>query len=239
MSTKIYYGMKSNKTLLEVIKELDAFRDRHCLSGYMEIFDPVAIFSKGGRETVEIIKKNGGDESCVILFAFEDYTLAIPYFDDFFITAARRNFEKCVEWLTQETSFFEYGYWDNSDKPEEVSDDEWDQRCDAWEFLGYRPIKFYGLTYTLSDYTDFIAKGAKQMNKLIIDVHTRDVVRIVYQLKRLKSTGEISYSKYRECPECSQIFVETKMTEEQMDEWLYKKKSVQDYIGVVRVATQS
>ena len=77
------------------------------------------------------------------------------------------------------------------------------------------------------------------MNKLIIDVHTRDVVRIVYQLKRLKSTGEISYSKYRECPECSQIFVETKMTEEQMDEWLYKKKSVQDYIGVVRVATQS
>ena len=71
------------------------------------------------------------------------------------------------------------------------------------------------------------------MNKLIIDVHTRDVVRIVYQLKRLKSTGEISYAEYRECQECSQILIETKMTEEQMDEWLYKTKSIPDYIGVV------
>ncbi|NCD12900.1 MAG: hypothetical protein EOL93_10150 [Epsilonproteobacteria bacterium] len=71
------------------------------------------------------------------------------------------------------------------------------------------------------------------MNKLIIDVHTRDVVRIVYQLKRLKSIGEVSYAEYKECPECSQIVIETKMTEEQMDEWLYKTKSIPDYIGVV------
>ncbi|NCD12899.1 MAG: hypothetical protein EOL93_10145 [Epsilonproteobacteria bacterium] len=161
MSTKIYYGMKSNKTILEVIKELDAFRDKYVFSGSMDLFDPAKIFSKDGRETIEIVKKNGGGESYVILFAFEDYTLAIPYFDDFFITAARRNFEKCFEWFMQETSFFEYGYWDNTDKPEEVSDDEWDQRCDVWEFLGYKPIKFYGLIYTLSDYTNFIAKVSR------------------------------------------------------------------------------
>lgn len=71
------------------------------------------------------------------------------------------------------------------------------------------------------------------MNNLIIDVYTKDGKKILNTLKKLKSTEEIGLYQYRWCPECSQIKIKTKLTEDQMDRLLYDRKDIPNYIGVV------
>ena len=64
--------------------------------------------------------------------------------------------ESCLELLKGETSFCDYGYWDNVDKDESISDEEWDERCKSWSFIEYKPLKYYGVGFLLSSETDFV-----------------------------------------------------------------------------------
>lgn len=69
--------------------------------------------------------------------------------------------------------------------------------------------------------------------RLIIDAYTKNTPGIVRALKKLKTTNVIYSSRYMFCPECTAIYIDTTLTEEQMDEVLYRRKDTHGYIGVV------
>lgn len=70
------------------------------------------------------------------------------------------------------------------------------------------------------------------INKFIIDVETFDIKRIIRRLKRLKSTIEVTNGgQYVLEPDSSQIWIDTLLTEDQLDHWLWK--TGMEYIGVI------
>jgi hypothetical protein len=71
--------------------------------------------------------------------------------------------------------------------------------------------------------------------KFIIDHYTYDYKKTLYALNRLKSTTAKFNGVYNYCPECCQLLVETDKTEEELDHWLWSRKTVGDYIGVVAI----
>lgn len=80
-----------------------------------------------------------------------------------------------------------------------------------------------------------IAKAIKETKAFIIDVQTCDAKATFRRLEKLKSTEYIrDNGMYCHCNECSQIYIETTMTEEELDHWLWATKGV-NYIGVVSV----
>lgn len=75
----------------------------------------------------------------------------------------------------------------------------------------------------------------KELHAFIIDVQTRDAKATFRRLEKLKSTDYIrDNGMYCHCNEASQIYIETTMTEEELDHWLLATKGV-NYIGVVSV----
>ena len=160
MSTKLYYGLKSNKTIIEVVEELQTFREKYIFSGKFAFLDAKKLYTNEGYEYLELMKKRGNGESVIQLFPFKDYTLAYPFFDEYFLLGASNEgvngYESCLELLKDETSFYDYGYWDNVDQDESVSDEEWDERCKSWSFIEYKPLKYYGVGFLLSSETDFV-----------------------------------------------------------------------------------
>lgn len=49
-------------------------------------------------------------------------------------------------------SEFEYSYWNNTDRPKELSEDEWDDRKETWDrLLGYNSPKVSGLLMTVME----------------------------------------------------------------------------------------
>lgn len=74
-------------------------------------------------------------------------------------------------------------------------------------------------------------KGAIMPN-YIIDTKTKEHKLIIRRLKHLKSTCYIQDNgQYNNCPECSQLSVESTLSEDELDNWLYENNL--DYIGVV------
>lgn len=65
-----------------------------------------------------------------------------------------------------------------------------------------------------------------------IDVRTAHVCKLVSRLKRLKSTASAEHGGvYREDLSYSQVHIDTTMTEDELDAWLYAGKGI-DYVGV-------
>lgn len=80
-----------------------------------------------------------------------------------------------------------------------------------------------------------ISKAIKETKAFIIDVQTCDAKATFRRLEKLKSTVFIrDNGAYCHCNECSQIYIETLLTEEELDHWLWATKGV-NYIGVVSV----
>jgi hypothetical protein len=70
------------------------------------------------------------------------------------------------------------------------------------------------------------------MNALGIDVDTSGKREIIRRLARLKSVHSVEDGgMYREDRSYSQIHVVTTMTEDELDDWLYKYSPC-DYVGV-------
>lgn len=61
----------------------------------------------------------------------------------------------------------EYGYWNNTDQPEGVSDREWNQREKAWSFLNVPADE--GLSIDLPTKTYFVGEWAYDQIKSLID----------------------------------------------------------------------
>lgn len=70
------------------------------------------------------------------------------------------------------------------------------------------------------------------MNKLGIDVATRDVKKLMKNLERLKTTEEvIDGGMYHQDRAISQIHLTTKWDEEKLEEWLYRVAHGCEYVG--------
>lgn len=75
----------------------------------------------------------------------------------------------------------------------------------------------------------------KELHAFVIDTETSTHKAAFRRLERLKSTKFIrDNGMYCHCNECSQIYIETTMTEEELDHWLWSTNGV-DYFGVVSV----
>ena len=72
------------------------------------------------------------------------------------------------------------------------------------------------------------------MNRFIIDCNTKGKWEGIARLAKLKSTIDIQDGgEYRECPAYSQIWIDTTLTESQLEQWLWKSKfRCFHYIGV-------
>lgn len=62
-------------------------------------------------------------EFCITLFPLSNKILAIPYCEQKSILSVLKN-QPYVK---------EYGYWNNTDKPDELSDSEWETRSKDWD----------------------------------------------------------------------------------------------------------
>ena len=72
------------------------------------------------------------------------------------------------------------------------------------------------------------------MNRFIIDCNTKGKLEGINRLAKLKSTIDIQDGGvYRECPAYSQIWIETSLSETELEQWLWKTKFRKfHYIGV-------
>lgn len=65
-----------------------------------------------------------------------------------------------------------------------------------------------------------------------IDVETRDVNRLISRLAKLKSTIIIENGgAYHADKSYSQVHITTTMTEDELDDWLYRTKHDCEYVG--------
>lgn len=71
------------------------------------------------------------------------------------------------------------------------------------------------------------------MNRLAVDVKTNDVKRLVGRLKRLKSVIAVrGGGPYWSDPFYSQVWVDTEMSEADLDDWLYRVNHGCECFGV-------
>ena len=73
------------------------------------------------------------------------------------------------------------------------------------------------------------------VHKLGIDAPVKGHLTLLNRLRRLKSTQRCTYvGPYTDEPSTCQIHIYTTMTENELDQWLYKTKGI-DYIGVFKL----
>lgn len=61
------------------------------------------------------------------------------------------------------------------------------------------------------------------MNGFIIDCYTSEKAELISALRRLRSIDSVTDGGvYRYCRECSQVHIETTMTLEQVEDWLWQ-----------------
>jgi len=142
MSTKIYYGYKIFVNQEDLMPFLVDFKNRiqddvntgiftlsQILFAYERIYE---LFGIANEEYAKIRKQlqriyTDTIKWSIAIIPRKDYFLAILYFPN---SAWIDEFEKDkrVEY---------YGYWNNSDKPEDITEEEWEQRRKEWECLSY------------------------------------------------------------------------------------------------------
>ncbi len=70
-------------------------------------------------------------------------------------------------------------------------------------------------------------------NLLGVDMSTHDYKKLARRLRTLKSTVEVNGPMvYREDVNLCQLHIETTMTENQLDDWLYRVNHGVNYVGV-------
>lgn len=71
-----------------------------------------------------------------------------------------------------------------------------------------------------------------KMNKIGIDVHTKDAIKLIRRLERLVSTRDVAGPfPYREDKNYAQLHLTTALTEKQVEDWLYSTKHGAEYVG--------
>jgi len=80
------------------------------------------------------------------------------------------------------------------------------------------------------------AQKQGSVKNYILDAHTSSKTKIINRLRKLKSTVRvIDNGAYKEDAFFSQIYIESRLTEEQLDRWLYEVKGI-EYAGLVEAS---
>lgn len=137
MSTKIFNAYRFHKNLglfdimykvkedgLKIVKQ----RMRHYYDVIMEqgktVDETHEIITKLYKEAVVSLENNPFNfDMCIGIHEYEDYYYLIPY--------GVVDYDRW-DFLDNNPQLEEFGYWDNTDKPEEISDGEWEERGRIW-----------------------------------------------------------------------------------------------------------
>ena len=77
-----------------------------------------------------------------------------------------------------------------------------------------------------------------QINAFLIDTHTDSHREVIEAVSELEETVHVDDDgRYNFCQECSRIYLESSMSENELDQWLWK--SGLEYIGVVETSLRN
>ena len=169
MSTKIYSGFKFKGSLLSFNKVLASYKKSSLLRmeeaacGYLNnMIDYTKKKMEGKNFSKDKSFKYGVDKYLEdsVVELLEDF----GYFESIVFQQISETeiigiyFGGKLETFLKEDSIEEFGYWNNTDEPEGMSDEEWSSRESTWdEFLKYftdvdcLPVKYCGLTFLFTD----------------------------------------------------------------------------------------
>lgn len=153
---KIYNGMRSEKSLVEVISELVEYRKT------IKPYYPMSDLRKLKIENRMIYDrlKNEPESTIQLIPAIDNeipIVLAIVMPQDTMNIAKNMNDGKILNDIEQHTSLTSFGYWNNSDQPDGISDDEWLHRADIYNsVIDNAAIKVYGVTFFLCDFNSLV-----------------------------------------------------------------------------------
>lgn len=171
MSTKIYNGFRVDTTSLhDVVRVVEMFRPYVIESGerMMDRFfhgkDETYAWGEWVRCQQEI-KTTGRRMPC----CDTEFKVAIfpPHESAIFGIAFTEHEEWFDTWCSQPL-VSEYGYWNNADAPEHVTDDEWMYRQKTWErVVGTNVPAMHGFTIDVSDPTGPMPKNMRTMCRTV------------------------------------------------------------------------
>lgn len=103
-------------------------------------------YAKDRINTVPAVKEINS-ATVQLLFTKDGQVLGIPFI----------NYPEAKQCLKDQNGYEYYGYWDNSDPLEDISDEDWELRGNQWdEVIGCEPVYKYGLSLELSHPVEFI-----------------------------------------------------------------------------------
>ena len=138
MSTKIYDGHKFNGTMvdfMEAVKPLKEACMNRAVTNLLRLFERSELDSlwKYQTEMMDLkVKKQmeeaiGLDASLVVFPLYANVQLLIPFIGH---RGGDPVFDKFVE---ADDRFEFYGYWDNTDPDEDITEDQWAKRKSGWD----------------------------------------------------------------------------------------------------------
>ena len=128
--------------------------------------------------------------SQLCLFPKDDFTLFLAYGDDlddllYTICKSRKNKDKAFR---NKFGLEYYGYWNNTDKPKNISIKEWSKRCFDWKVIKGIP-SLSGISIEILPYKAFFNKVFR-LNK--------DIISGKYFIKKEDNAFEIAKSKIKD-----------------------------------------
>lgn len=127
------------------------------------------------------------------VFGYKDKIVLYPFYE-----------QKKYSTVLQE-EFEEYGYFNNSDKPEKISDKDWDERSDAWNYVldNQEPLQYNAYKSYESVINFFSEDEVKDFkNKLIShipsdDERAKDLATVsLYNKKKMNSKKPSEYMSF-------------------------------------------
>lgn len=156
MSTRIYQGFRlKTNDLSEVLRIVNSFRPWVMEQANERIDTFMANMEKEGMEVGKAWRMWKDRRKAIRDTGHRD-----PFFDtDFSISLIPASEHLLGIVYTEHTAWFnawvalpeveEFGYWNNSDGPEEVSEEAWEARGKAWEVLKDGPVSLQSFSIDL------------------------------------------------------------------------------------------
>lgn len=176
MSVKIYSGYRiplNGTSVFSVARDVRAMMQpvmknalhRRYVSNAINIYQAQELTSKGLLKDSRMSSRTAYASAVKALedFEKESFRFSLFLFSDpqdrtseyvYLITLTNPLWEKAfVDHFTASHGLEEYGYWNNSDQPEEVSDEDWAIRAQVWERTGVldMPLNECGLKVEMFD----------------------------------------------------------------------------------------
>lgn len=158
MSTTIYKGFRLEVTefqaALQIVNSfrpwvsqkaeelLDAFTANAQSSPVFKDQDPFTLWLDARKEFIE---KKGRRVPALDT----DFSVTLIPVDGAVLGIAYTEHQNWFEAWCKHPGVQDYAYWNNTDKPDDISDEEWEARSNAWEIMSSDPVSMQGFTIDL------------------------------------------------------------------------------------------